>query len=109
MSKKRESVMPREANGEKYSVVEKIAEIRAELVERFTVKSIGVFGSHARGEADAASDVDVLVELEEQTFDNYMDLKFRLEELLRRPVDLVMADSIKPRLKPIIAREVVYA
>ena len=55
------------------------------------------------------SDVDVLVELEEPTFDHYMDLKFFLEEHLDRPVDLVMADSLKPRIKPSITREVAYA
>jgi len=32
-----------------------------------------------------------------------------LEELFKRPVDLVMADSVKPRLKSVIAREAIYA
>jgi predicted nucleotidyltransferase len=38
-----------------------------------------------------------------------MDLKFYLEEVLNRSVDLIMADTIKPRLRPIIGKEVVYA
>jgi predicted nucleotidyltransferase len=38
-----------------------------------------------------------------------MDLKFFLEDCLSKPVDLVLADSVKPRLKPIIASEVSYA
>ena len=79
-----------------------------ELSERFTVKRIGVFGSCARGEADSDSDVDIIVELEEPTFDHYMDLKFRLEDVLDRPVDLVMAETIKPRIRPIIEQETVY-
>ena len=79
------------------------------LAERFTVKRIGVFGSFARGDKRAESDVDIIVELAEPTFDHYMDLKFRLEEVLQRPVDLVIADTVKPRLKPIIEREVIYA
>ncbi|MBI2877361.1 MAG: nucleotidyltransferase family protein [Candidatus Tectomicrobia bacterium] len=83
--------------------------MRCELSERFTVIRIGVFGSFARGEAGPESDVDIVVELAEPTFDHYMDLKFRLEEVLQRPVDLVMADTVKPRLKPIIEQEVVYA
>ncbi len=91
------------------SVVQKIAGMRLELSERFTVKRIGVFGSFARGDAGPESDVDILVELTEPTFDHYMDLKFRLEDVLKRPVDLVMADTVKPRLKPIIDQEVVYA
>ncbi len=53
--------------------------------------------------------MDILVELAEPTFDHYMDLKFFLEEILDSPVDLVMADTIKPRLRPIIGKEVVYA
>ena len=68
-----------------------------------------MFGSFARGDKSAESDVDIIVELAELTFDNYMDLKFRLEEVLQRPVDIVVADTVKPRLKPIIEREIIYA
>ena len=91
------------------SVFEKIADIRQELSDRFSVVRIGVFGSYARGDAGPKSDVDIIVELAEPTFDNYMDLKFRLEEVLERPVDLVMADTVKPRIRPIIEQEVRYA
>lgn len=91
------------------SVVQSISSVREELRERFSVVRIGVFGSFARGDETPESDVDIVVELAEPTFDHYMDLKFRLEEVLQRPVDLVMADTLKPRLKPIVEREVVYA
>jgi predicted nucleotidyltransferase len=91
------------------SVVQRIAGMRLELSERFTVKRIGVFGSFARDDAGPESDEDIVVELTEPTFDHYMDLKFRLEDVLKRPVDLIMADTVKPRLKPIIDQEVVYA
>jgi hypothetical protein len=80
-----------------------------EITKRFSVRRIGLFGSHIRGEATSESDVDIIVEIDNPTFDNYMDLKFYLEEGLGRPVDLVMADCIKPRLKPIITREAAYA
>jgi len=82
---------------------------REELGRRFSVRQIGLFGSVLRGSAGDRSDIDILVELDQPTFDHYMDLKFFLEEQLGRPVDLVMADSLKPRLKPIISREVAYA
>jgi predicted nucleotidyltransferase len=91
------------------SVLETIADMQKELSERFTVTRIGVFGSFARGEEGPESDVDIVVELAEPTFDHYMDLKFTLEEALQRPVDVVLADTVKPRLKPIIDQEVVYA
>ena len=47
---------------------------------------------------------DVLVEFVEDavTFDNYMDLKFNLEDLIQKKVDLVIFEEIKPSLKPVI-------
>ena len=75
----------------------------------FSVRRIGLFGSFLRGSAGEKSDVDILVELDVPTFDHYMDLKFFLEDTLGRPVDLVLADTLKPRLKPFIISEVAYA
>ena len=79
------------------------------FAERFTVRRIGLFGSYSDGKVGEASDVDILVDLARPTFDNYMDLKFFLEDHLKIQVDLVLADSLKPRLKPVITREVAYA
>ena len=90
-------------------VLRTLQKLHQELAERYSVRSIGVFGSYAKGSADPESDIDILVDLAEPTFDNYMDLKFRLEDIFGRSVDLVLADTLKPRLKPIITKEVVYA
>ena len=90
-------------------ILEFLKENKKNLETRFSVKSIGLFGSVLRGCDSEGSDVDILVELANPTFDRYMDLKFFLEDKLERPVDLVLADSLKPRLKPIITREVAYA
>ena len=94
---------------DKAAVLSVIKEKQSEIESRFSVRRLGLFGSFARGEAGPESDVDILVELNEPTFDNYMDLKFYLEEILNHPVDLVIQDALKPRLKPIIEQEVVYA
>lgn len=80
-----------------------------ELKQNFSVRSIGLFGSLVRDEAGSESDVDILVDLAEPTSDHYMDLKFYLERLFGRQVDLVIADNVKPRLKPLIDKEVIYA
>jgi predicted nucleotidyltransferase len=79
--------------------------------DKFGVKRIGIFGSFSRGEEREDSDLDVLVVFEEgqKTFDNYMDLKFYLEDLFGREVDLVTERALKPQLKDIIMKEVVYA
>ena len=86
-----------------------LQEHRKELKERFSVRRIGLFGSVLNDAAETGSDVDILVELDQPTFDNYMDLKFFLEDTFGRSVDLVLADNLKPRLKPIISQEVTYA
>jgi hypothetical protein len=82
-----------------------------EIKKRFSVATIGVFGSYVRGEERPNSDVDVLVTFKkgEETFDHYMDCKFYLEDLFGCKVDLVMKGAIKKRLKPYILGEVVYA
>jgi hypothetical protein len=77
-------------------------------LKEFGVVKIGLFGSHARGDETPSSDLDFIVEFETKTFDAYMDCKNYLETLFGRPVDLVMVDSIKPRLRPIILKETVY-
>jgi uncharacterized protein len=82
---------------------------KQDLETRFSVRRIGLFGSVLHGSASDKSDVDILVELAHPTFDQYMDLKFFLEDKLGRPVDLVLADSLKPRLKTIIVHETAYA
>ncbi len=81
------------------------------IKQKYHVKKIGVFGSFARGEGKKGSDIDVLIELEEghETFDNYMDLKYFLEGLFGRKVDLVTIDALRPQLKDDILQEVVYA
>jgi predicted nucleotidyltransferase len=84
-------------------------EANREPIRRFGVKRLGVFGSYAREESTEASDIDFLVEFESATFDNYFDLKFFLEDLFGRPVDLVIADTIKPRIRSAILEEAIYA
>ena len=73
------------------------------------VRKIGLFGSYRRGTSNPESDVDFVVVLERRTFDSYMDVKFFLENLFERDVDLVMEETIKPRLRAYIMEEVVYA
>lgn len=87
----------------------KLLEQNQATLRRLGVRRLGLFGSYARGEAMPGSDLDFVVELSEKSFDAYMDTKIFLEDLFRSRVDLVTMSSIKPRLLPIIQREVVYA
>lgn len=86
----------------------RLLESNRDIIKSFGVKELGVFGSVARNEHTDNSDVDVLVELEKETFDAYMGLLFFLEELFERKVDLAIKDSIKPLIKDRILSETIY-
>ncbi len=94
-----------------HEILLKEIEKNKEPIRKFGVKKIGLFGSYVRGEQQKRSDIDILVEFEKgkKTFDNYMDLKFFLEDLFDCKVDLVIKEAIKPRLKPYILESVQYA
>jgi predicted transcriptional regulator of viral defense system/predicted nucleotidyltransferase len=85
-----------------------LAERRQEIAVRFGVKRFALFGSAARDELDTTSDVDVLVEFEgPATFAAFMDLKFYLEDLLGRPVDLVTDKALRKELRPYVEKELI--
>ncbi|MGH7572077.1 MAG: nucleotidyltransferase family protein [Gemmatimonadota bacterium] len=89
-------------------ILEQISVEMDEIRNRFAVKDLWLFGSAIRGELSGASDVDVLVEYDgAATFDRYMDLKFFLEDLLGRKVDLVTRNGLRPRMRPSIESEAV--
>ena len=78
-------------------------------LKKFGVKKLALFGSHARGEASKSSDIDFLVEFESKSFDAYMGLKDFLEHLFQCRVDLVLPNTIKPRLRSQILQDLVDA
>ncbi|MBI1875840.1 MAG: nucleotidyltransferase family protein [Acidobacteria bacterium] len=57
-----------------------------ETLKKYSVKRIGLFGSYARGEQKRGSDIDLLVEFEKPTYDNFYDLIVYLEKLFGRKV-----------------------
>ena len=80
-------------------------------IQKYGVKRIGLFGSFLTNKQKSDSDIDILVEFKkgEKTFDNYMDLKFYLENLFKHDVDLVIKDALKVKLRSNILRSVKYA
>jgi len=82
----------------------KVEEIR----KRFSVKTLSIFGSAARGEMDDDSDVDILVAFNQKaSFDLFMDLKFYLEDLLGTSVDLVTDKALRPQVRQTIEGELI--
>jgi len=91
---------------DKEQIRKQIKEHRPEI-SRFGVTRLALFGSYARGDQTATSDIDFIVELQDKTFDAYMGLKQYLEELFSCSVDLVFLHTVKSRLKSRILGELV--
>jgi len=78
-------------------------------LQRFGVKTLAVFGSTARQEATPSSDMDILVTFNAPpTFDQYIEVKLFLEDLLGCRVDLVMQDGLRPLLRAEVEKEAIY-
>jgi len=92
----------------KQEVLRRLEESMGEIRRRFSVAKLSIFGSFARGEGSAQSDLDVLVSFEQKaTFDLFMDLKFYLEELLGIKVDLVTDKALRPQVRQAIEGEII--
>jgi predicted nucleotidyltransferase len=79
-----------------------------DMVRRFDVLHLRLFGSAARDELRDDSDVDVLVEFSAPaTFRQYMGLKFYLEDLLGRRVDLVTTKGLRQEFRPTVEQEAI--
>ncbi len=90
-------------------VVRRLARSRPELTE-LGVRSLDLFGSVARGDAGATSDVDLLVDFDRPVgLFHFFRVQRRLEEILGCPVDLVMRDAVKRQLRERIFAEAVRA
>ena len=78
------------------------------LWREFDVKRAWLFGGRARGEADAGSDWDFLVEFASKPgFANFMGLKCALEDALEAKVDLLSRSAVKPSFLARIEKELV--
>lgn len=77
-----------------------------EIAAKHGARNVPVFGSLARGDSDAASDIDLLVELERgRSLLDHAALQIELEELLGCRVDVVSDRGLKPRLRDRILKE----
>lgn len=86
-----------------------LARQKPEMERRFGVRSLALFGSLARDQLRADSDIDVLVEFDgPATSARYFGLQFFLEDLLSRPVDLVTRQALHARLRPAIERDAIH-
>jgi uncharacterized protein len=81
---------------------------KPEMQRRFGVRNLALFGSLARAQSHAGSDIDVLVEFDgPATSARYFGLQFFLEDLLGGSVDLVTRQALRPQLRPFVERDAI--
>lgn len=88
-----------------------LKEHKEEVSRKYKVSEIGIFGSFVRGEQRERSDIDILVEFDQRNIPGllkFIEMERYLEKLLRKKVDLVRKGGIRPELRKIILKEVVY-
>jgi hypothetical protein len=78
------------------------------LFEAYPIQSMAIFGSYARNEQDADSDLDILVEFRETIGIRFIDLAEELENLTNTKVDLVSKKGIKEKYFGAILSDLIY-
>jgi len=87
--------------------IKRILKENRQILKKYKVTKIGIFGSFVTGKTKKKSDVDLLVEFEDviDLFE-FVHLTDEIQQILKSKVDLATPDAIKPYIKPKIMREV---
>ena len=87
-------------------VLHKLSQLKPQLRAQFGVRELALFGSAARDELRAGSDVDVLVEFDAPaTSTRYFGVQFAIEDALAMPVDLVTEKALRAEFRPYVERD----
>jgi uncharacterized protein len=90
------------------SITDTLRDQLPSLAKRYSVNSLGVFGSYVRRQERPESDIDLLVAFDDPPgLLKFIELENYLTDLLGVKVDLVMKDALKPMIKKRILSEVV--
>jgi len=89
-------------------IISKLQVSKPFLVQKYGISKIGVFGSYAREEHSAESDVDILVEFSTPIGLKFVTLANELESILNEKVDLVSSRGVKPSYKEIVEQDLKY-
>lgn len=92
----------------KTKILNLLRDLKGEIKHKYKAQIKGIFGSYARGEQKRTSDIDILVDFEEDAdlFD-FTGLALFLEEKLNLRVDIVPEKSLRKEIKSYVLKEVV--
>lgn len=93
----------------KEEILDKLKNVKKELKIKYRVKSIGLFGSYVSNKQTATSDIDFLVEFDNDAdLFHFVGLSRYLEEIFNTKVDVISKPSLKVELKQQILKDVIY-
>lgn len=94
----------------KEQILDYLRNNKTDLMEKYGVIKIGLFGSYAREEQKENSDIDLIIELDKTKKDlkNFFSLKRKLENDLKIKVDIGLENAIKPKIRDRILKETIY-
>lgn len=91
------------------SIIEEIKKKKPELVRKYNIEKIGLFGSYAKNRQRMDSDIDIVVQLKKQDLFDMIGIKLALEEGLHQKVDIVSyRNNMNPFLRNRIDQETIY-
>ncbi len=81
---------------------------KQELLSKYPIKSLALFGSYSRGEETKDSDIDIMVELNHPDARSFINLSYELEAIIKQKVDLVSKNGVKERYMREIENDLIY-
>ena len=85
-----------------------LTKLKPELIDKYHVSSIGLFGSVVRDDFNSSSDVDIIIDFSQPIGIEFIDLADYIEMKLKKNVDLVSKNGVKQKYYRTIESEIIY-
>ncbi|MEA2019722.1 MAG: nucleotidyltransferase domain-containing protein [Campylobacterota bacterium] len=95
----------------KNEIIHYLQEQQPYFYNTFGINFIGLFGSFSRGDETKDSDIDILYEIDKDkklSMFKYLKIASQLEEFFHKKIDLVRIDTLKPKVKEYVDRDLIY-
>jgi len=93
---------------DKAHITKTLKDNKLDLLTRYHLTSIGIFGSFTREDFQEDSDIDILIDYDKPMGIEFVDLADELEKILKRKVDLVSKNGVKPKYYQEIQKDLIY-
>ncbi len=93
---------------DKQHIAKTLKDNKEDLLSRYHLTAIGIFGSFTREDFREDSDIDILIDYDQPIGIEFIDLAEELEKILDRKVDLVSKNGVKPKYFEEIQKDLIY-